>query len=295
MNKLITLLLVLTLFACAEKESTSTTLSNLETNTTSSNEIPPVSSYFPKERTQVLVVGTFHFNYPGLDDHKTTPENQIDVLKEPKKSEVTELVEYIKRFKPTKIAIEATPGYKSDEKLRAYKDGGLRDKRDERVQLAMRIAADLKIDTLYGIDAESMRGDLYKKDSVLLKELTGNIDWDFEDPYWSYMETWMDEDDKLIPKYNLTDYFKHMNTKETHDYGYGMYLVSSFKSAGHQGADFLSLWWYNRNLRMFRNIQDINASPQDRVLVIVGNGHAAVLRPIIEASPEYEFVEFDSF
>ena len=83
------------------------------------------SEYFPMEKAQVLVVGTFHFDYPGLDYNKTPEENKIDVLTEPKKSEVTELVEYIKRFKPNKIAIEAFDGWDATTKLRKYKDGEL--------------------------------------------------------------------------------------------------------------------------------------------------------------------------
>ena len=55
-----------------------------------------VKDFFPEEKAQVLVVGTFHFDYPGLDAHQIEEKNKVDVLKEPKKSEVTELVEYIK-------------------------------------------------------------------------------------------------------------------------------------------------------------------------------------------------------
>lgn len=117
------------------------------THKPSSPQLKPVSEYFPKERTQVLVVGTFHFDYPGLDAIKTEDENKIDVLIEPKKSEVTAVVEYIKRFKPTKIAIEAFDSWKPTEKLRMYNEGQFRDQRDERFQLAMRLSSELNIDT----------------------------------------------------------------------------------------------------------------------------------------------------
>jgi hypothetical protein len=40
-------------------------------------------------------------------------------------------------------------------------------------------------------------------------------------------------------------------------------------------------------------LQTITNGPKDRILVIFGNGHAAVLRQLIECSPEYEFIEFD--
>lgn len=48
--------------------------------------LKPPSDYFPKERAKVLVVGTFHFDYPNLDVVKSEDEDKIDVLTEPKKS-----------------------------------------------------------------------------------------------------------------------------------------------------------------------------------------------------------------
>ena len=57
--------------------------------------LKPASEYFPAEKAKILVVGTFHFDYPGLDAINAREEDKIDVLKEPKKSEVTELVHYI--------------------------------------------------------------------------------------------------------------------------------------------------------------------------------------------------------
>ncbi|WP_432410350.1 DUF5694 domain-containing protein [Rasiella sp. SM2506] len=252
------------------------------------------ADFFPSQKAKVLVVGTFHFDYPGLDSHKTTPEDQIDVLKEPKKSEVSELIAYIKKFKPTKIAIEANPNWNATKKLREYGEGKYRDKRDERYQLAMRTATELGLDTLYQVNAYSLSGDLYGKDSIYLKKITGDVNWDYKEPLWKGFENWMAYDDKLIPKIKLTDYFKYMNSKESHQYGYGIYLLGNFKTENNQGADHLSIWWYNRNLRIFRNIIGITESPDDRIMVIMGNGHAAILRNLFESSPEYEFVEFDS-
>jgi hypothetical protein len=93
---------------------------------------------------------------------------------------------------------------------------------------------------------------------------------------------------------NLLEYFKLANSRESHQYGYGTYLIGDFKLDNERGADLLSFWWYNRNVRIFRKLQTITESPKDRILVIFGNGHAAVLRQLIECSPEYEFIEFDS-
>jgi hypothetical protein len=270
------------LFSCTQKKSNEKSI------------LKPASYYFPNDKTQVLVVGTFHFNYPGLDVNKTEDEDKIDVLVEPKKSEVTELVEYIKSFKPNKIAIEAFDSWNATEKLRGYNNGEYRDERDERYQLAIRIAAELKLDTLYSINAQSYDNDLMKLDTTYFDKLFLDFDFKSDDPFNELYQKWFESDSKLIPKVNLLDFLKHLNSKESHQYGFGVYLVGDFKLDNHRGADILSIWWYNRNLRIFRKLQEITEDKNDRILVIIGNGHAEILRQLIESSPEYEFIEFDS-
>ncbi|WP_054558977.1 DUF5694 domain-containing protein [Croceitalea dokdonensis] len=53
----------------------------------------------------------------------------------------------------------------------------------------------------------------------------------------------------------------------------------------YDGADKLSIWWYNRNIRIFSKMLGRTQSTEDRILVIFGNGHAAILRQLFEASP----------
>lgn len=255
--------------------------------------IKSASEFFPKIKTQVLVVGTFHFDYPGLDAHKTDDANKIDVLLEPKKSEVTQLVEYIKSFKPTKIAIEAFPEWNATTKLKRYKKGELRDKRDERYQIAMRIANEAKIDTLYSIDANPYDLELTKIDSVYFEKFFKDFDFKSVDPYAGMIINWYRHEETLQLQMPLLDYLKHFNSRQSHELTYGAYLVGDFKLDDTRGADILSIWWYNRNLRIFRKLQQISV-PNDRLLVVIGNGHAALLRQLLECSPEYDFVEFDS-
>jgi hypothetical protein len=54
-----------------------------------------------------------------------------------------------------RCAIEAYENWNAVDKLRAYDKGEYRDERDERYQLAIRLASELKLDTLYSINAES--------------------------------------------------------------------------------------------------------------------------------------------
>ncbi|RTZ50146.1 DUF5694 domain-containing protein [Chryseobacterium arthrosphaerae] len=255
------------------------------------------SDFFTSPKTKVLVVGSFHFDYPNLDAHKTRKEDQVDVLSPETAKEVTELVEYIKRFKPTKIAIEAWPSWNANQKLKEYNEGKHRDKRDERYQLAMRIASELKINELFSIDAESILDDLEKHfgktDSAFFKNLSKDYDFRSDDPVSQQFIAFYKSSEPKNFK-SLLDTFTYMNSKESHQYGYGAYLSGDFKLREHDGADMLALYWYSRNLRMFRNIQNIPHNSEDRILVIAGNGHAAVLRQLFTTSAEYDFIEFSS-
>lgn len=252
------------------------------------------SEYFPKEKTKVLVVGTFHLDYPGLDVNKTADEDKIDVLVDPKKSELSEVVAYIKKFKPNKIAIEAFENWKATDKLRGYSNGEYRDERDERFQIAMRMASELNLDTLYSINAQSFDNDLVQLDTTYFQNLYQDFDFKSDDPLNDLYQQWFTSRSKNIPKVHLLDYLKHINSPESHQYGYGSYLVGDFKLDNGRGADILSIWWYNRNLRIFRKLQSITDDTNDRILVVIGNGHAEILRQLLESSPEYEFIEFDS-
>lgn len=256
-------------------------------------KIKSPSSFFPEAKAEVLIVGAFHFHYPNLDVHKTEEKDQVDVLKEPKKTEVTELVEYIKKFKPTKIAIEAKEEWKAGKKLKEYKTGLHLEERDERFQLGFRIAKELKLDTVYSIDTTPFSDDLKKVNPEAHEKLYKDYDFKSDDPYEDFLINWLEYEDQVKTQINLLDYFKHSNTEEYHRLSYGIYLIGDFKLDNERGADIISTWWYNRNLRMFRNVQKITENVNDRILVIVGNGHAAVLRHLFESSPEYRLIEFE--
>lgn len=265
-----------------------------ETLNQTNKGLKTAADFYPKERAKVLVVGTFHFNYPGLDELKTEESDKIDVLKEPKKSEVSALVEHINKFKPTKVIIEAKSPDVWNQRFKEYKNGAHRDKRDERYQLAMRIAQGFSLDTLYTVDAVPLSHELWTRDSTFYKSLTDKIDWELEDPYWKNAEEYFDYQEKQNKTAHLLDVFKNMNSREGHNANFGLYLTGSFATGDGQAADHFSMWWYNRNARIFANIINLTESPDDRILVIFGNGHAAILRQFFEASPQYDFIEFDS-
>ncbi len=77
----------------------------------------------------------------------------------------------------------------------------------------------------------------------------------------------------------------------------GRYLLGMDRTCGNRfpAADYLTGWWFNRNLRIFSRIRAITTVPDDRVLVVIGAGHLPILRQAFQASPEYRLREVAEF
>src|SRR5262247_3015905 len=68
-------------------------------------------------RAEVLVLGTYHMANPG---HDLVNLKADDVLAPKRQAEIAQLVEVLKRFQPTKIAVESEQG--SDRVTKHYAD-----------------------------------------------------------------------------------------------------------------------------------------------------------------------------
>ncbi len=253
----------------------------------------------PVQKTEVLTLGTFHFAFRNLDLIKTSAADQIDVLEPKYQKEITDIVNRIAKFKPTIIVIESNPEKqaKYDSLYNQYLAGNYILGRDEIDQIGFRIARMMKLKRLHcvnawGRDYEVLDPVLEGKDSLGNKK--------FMDYFNKYADT--------IRQYFPKPVFKtkgiraeliQKNDPKNISRDMGSYLVGIFKyeTSNNEffGPDFVTGWWFNRNLRIFRNIQKINASPTDRILVIFGAGHMTLLNSFFEASPEYKLLRVNDY
>lgn len=91
----------------------------------------------------------------------------------------------------------------------------------------------------------------------------------------------------------MLKYFKYLNAPNNLRRDFGAYLVGDYKLGETKGADILAMDWYDINLRIFRNLQNIDAKPNDRILVLFGSGHIAILVQLLASSPEYQYIQFN--
>lgn len=243
---------------------------------------------------EVLLLGTFHFGYPDLDKHVTAVDDRVDVLTPERQKEIEEVMEVIMRFKPTKLCVE-TQGVWLMHAYHDYKAGNRGLERNELHQIGFRVMDRAQLDTLYAVDADPLVMDLYDgPDSLLHRPWLDSlyVGWDFggDDRISARYTAWYDAQDKAKKDHSLLEILLAMNDDQALDRGYGAYLTGYYKLDGHRGADIHALHWYDRNLRIFRNIQDITTSPDDRILVLFGAGHMGILKHLFHCSPEYKLV-----
>jgi hypothetical protein len=250
-------------------------------------EAPP----WPDPPHQLLIVGTFHFSDPGLDAYR--PSFDVDILAPERQAEVLDLVERLAGFRPTRVAVEAMPARQPalDEMYAEYLRGERELGSNEIQQLGFRLASEMGHDRVYAVDAERR---FYQPwvdpDSFAVANgQRHRLDPDLQLLY-GRQSRWEDEAKTHRP---LRETLLSLNDPERALRSHGQYLIGNFEvgtDEEYPGVDSKTAW-FNRNLRIFANLQRLLEDEHERIVLIVGAGHVALLRHAAEASPQFELVE----
>ncbi len=251
------------------------------------------------DQTSVLLLGTFHFDDPGLDSYQ--PETSWDPTEDDHQKQIDEVVQLLSQYRPTRIAVEweANRQEALDAAYHAWRDGGVQLGSNESQQLGFRLARQFAHPTLYAVD---VAGRSYFPD-MTEEEYELRVSEAMEAAEPALVERQLDLEERYNEAYRLDDslkaalplreYLLRTNDPESVVSGHGHYLIGTFYVG--RGADYLGpdmrTEWYNRNLRIFQNLQRISSGPGERILLIIGNGHIPILRHAVAASPEYKLVE----
>jgi hypothetical protein len=246
-------------------------------------DIPP--------QTKIMTLGVFHFAYPNLDAVKTDEKDQISVLEEPFQSEIVAISRAISDFNPTIIAVERPPGNQPviDSLYSQYKADKFELGKNEIHQLGFRIGKQLDLEKIICVDDWGRPYDNIEaifNDSARLSR--------FEDYFLHSGDTIYGLSVSPGKVTSIIDELYEMNRPEYIKERLAVYLLHPFKyeeqPGDFTGVDFESGRWYNRNLRIFRNIQRIPYSSEDRILLIIGSEHLNLLNLFFDVSREFELV-----
>lgn len=241
-------------------------------------------------RAEVLVLGVYHMANPGRDVFNMEVD---DVLSAKRQDEIGQLIEVLKTFQPTKIAIEADMYGKRRQEYSDYLVGKHTLSRNENDQLGYRLAKELGHKTIYPVDADGEfplpRVVNYAKASGRSKELEALL---------SEIGGTVKAQGKYLASHTVLETLLYMNADQRVAEDVGLYYRGAhFGEPGDwAGADLVSDW-FRRNMRIYSNVVKLIDSPNERVLVIYGAGHLGWLRhnfandPTIRLRKLAEFVK----
>lgn len=236
------------------------------------------------EKAQVMVLGVYHFANPNADYVKS---EFPDHLSEIKQKEISELLDLLANFKPTKIVVEATP---ENERVKNNYQEYLKDNykltANETEQIGFRLAKRFNHQQVYLADHKI---DMDFQSLMAAANETKNTQ------FLSFFQSILGEAAAMQKRYEkstVREALLEMNEPALLEKLKEFYLQMARVRNKDKfvGADVLSSW-YQRNFRISTNIMQAIDSPKDRVLVIFGQGHAPYLRDVIKSSPDIQLVE----
>jgi uncharacterized protein DUF5694 len=223
-------------------------------------------------RPEIMVLGTYHMANPGHDIHNMQAG---DVLSPKRQQDIAQLIEVLKKFRPTKIAIEAAVGSKRvGQEYSDYLAGKYTLTRNEIDQIGYRLAKELGHQAVYAVDVDGdfpyLRVVNYAKANGLAEKFTA---------LEARTGARVKEEGDFLQSHTVLETLELMNADSSVAKGVAAYFafVPYGEPWEYAGPDLLAAW-YQRNIRIYRNIVALIESPNDRILVIYGAGHLGWLR-----------------
>ena len=239
-------------------------------------------------RAEVLVLGVYHFANPGHDIFNMAAD---DVLAPGRQKEVAEVAEVLKKFKPTKIAVENDSQKKLNERYAQYLAGQYVLTANEIDQIGLRLAKELGHPSIYAVDAD---GDFPFQRVVNFAKAKGQSA--ALDAHMADIGAMVKAQGDYLKSHTVLQTLLYMNAdaKVAQDVGF-YYLEAHYGEPGDYAGPDLLAEWYRRNVRIFNNVTKLVASPDDRILVIFGAGHLGWLRQAFGSDPTLRLRKLEEF
>ncbi|MEO0733261.1 MAG: DUF5694 domain-containing protein [Bacteroidota bacterium] len=235
----------------------------------------------------VLNLGVFHMGYTN-DAHRT----EYDESTAENKRQITAVYTALAEFRPTVICLEV-PLAKQEFLREAYAQY-LLDPQKETPYAGNEIE-------LLGFTTGQLAGTkkVYAIDHKLsyqydLSELAEEVNATAFFQVFKQLQAQIAGYDQEGP---LSDRLRQLNTPEAYDFLINInadVLTYVNRPDDFTGADEAAKY-YQRNLRMFANLNRIPLTKDDRVLIISGASHAAFFDPLLRRSPRYHVVDVSKY
>lgn len=250
-----------------------------------------------EKTAKILIVGLYHMDNPGQDRYNIESD---DVLSPKRQKEITEVINKIARFQPTKIAIESA--YRSTywtSRYEKFLKGEYKLERNEVEQIGFQLAKKLKHPTLFPVDYPMwMNGTLAsEREEPKKKPNPSPTPQPVVNEPPPKLPDFLVKQENLIKTGTVIDVLRYLNTEEyirQNNNTYAEMLLPTENLYIYDETDQVTNW-YKRNLRIFTNINRITDFPNDRILLIIGAGHLKILRELAKDSSYFCLMDTAEF
>jgi hypothetical protein len=241
------------------------------------------------ELPALLLIGTHHLANPNRDHFNVQVD---DVLLPRRQAEIRHCVDRLKRFQPSKVAVEIPRARDGalNQAYRAYRAGTAALERSEVQQLGFRLADELGHDRIHAIDWFGGRD----VDPIAFAREHGQ--GEIVDEILTFFGQQTEELNAVLPTMSIAELLRLINDEARLRREHEMYLRFARIGVGdrYAGADWLA-GWYERNLKIFANLVRITMARDERILVIYGVGHVPLLSRFIRDSGRYTLERSEAY
>jgi hypothetical protein len=238
-----------------------------------------------RTKPTLVILGTYHMGTPG---NNVINPKVADITTPERQKQIVELVERLKKFKPTKVVLECDTedNAKAQKNYDKYLSGSYQLTKNETNQIGFRLAKESGHKKVYCVDWSDFWDDpAINYEKYVAKD--AEMDSFLKGHYRKLKEEIEEEYAKLLPL-PIIDQLIYVNqpsqTEKSHQRYFNLLRIGRGKE--YNGANYVS-WWYRRNLTILSNIIRLTDSPNDRILIVYGVGHAKLLTQFAKESGFY--------
>lgn len=251
----------------------------------------------PADRTPLLILGTFHMEGSSADAVNLAP---ADMSTPRRQAEIEALVARLAEFRPTRVAIESSriSSYWND-RYAAWRKSREALGFNEIEQIGFRLADRAGLDRLSPVDYPMWMDGTTAADrhEPPPRPAPAAAAPEAESPLLQAVRAQVAADDRVLAEGTVAEFLAWLNRPEravmNHRWDVISNLAPGAGTAMYETTDYATNW-YKRNLRIYTNLVAITG-PGERVLLLIGAGHAHVLNGLAAADPRFCLVPASDF
>jgi len=241
----------------------------------------------PSGRTPLLILGTFHMEGSAEDLVNPPP---ADMSTPRRQAEIEALVKQLAEFRPTRVAIESSriSSYWND-RYTAWRESRGALGFNEIEQVGFRLADAAGLAALSPVDYPMWMDGTTAADRHEPQPQPETASPEAESPLMGEVRAQIEVDSHILRDGTVSDFLAYLNRPEravmSHRWDVISNLAPGQGTAMYEMTDYATNW-YKRNLRIYTNLTDI-AGPGERIVLLIGAGHAHLLNGIADDDPRF--------